>query len=113
MLTAQEEPAPRRRLGDFEIVREVGRGGMGVVYQAGQVSLNRTVALKVLAGGLGLTPNAVQRFRREAEAAARLHHTNIVPVYATGEHDGIHFYAMELIDGPSVDHVLKRLKSST
>jgi len=69
-----------RRLGDFELVRELGRGGMGVVYQARQVSLNRQVALKVLSGGLGLTPKAVQRFRREAEAAAKLHHTNIVPV---------------------------------
>src|SRR5260370_31786789 len=72
-----------KRLGDFEIVRELGRGGMGVVYEARQVSLNRKVALKVLSGALGLTSKAVQRFRREAEAAAKLHHTNIVPVYAT------------------------------
>src|SRR5207253_9409996 len=91
-----------RQLGDFEIVREIGRGGMGVVYEARQVSLNRRVALKVLAAGLGLTPKAVQRFRREAEAAAKLHHTNIVPVYATGEEDRAYFYAMELIDGPSL-----------
>src|SRR5947209_5446670 len=97
------------RLGDFELVRELGRGGMGVVYEARQVSLNRKVALKVLSGGLGLTPRAVQRFRREAEAAAKLHHTNIVPVYAIGETDGTHFYAMELIEGPSLDHVLRQL----
>ena len=58
--------ADRQRLGDFEIVRELGRGGMGVVYQARQVSLNRKVALKVLGAGLGLTPHAVQRFQREA-----------------------------------------------
>src|SRR5262245_55250731 len=77
--------ASPQRLGDFEIAREIGRGGMGVVCEALQVSLNRRVALKVLSGGLGLTPNAVQRFRREAEAAAKLHHTNIVPVYATDE----------------------------
>src|SRR5690349_2658027 len=101
-----------RILGDFEIHRPIGRGGMGIVYEARQVSLNRTVALKVLGGGLGLTPRAVERFRREAEAAARLHHTNIVPVYATGEQDGVHFYAMELIDGPSLDRVLDGLRQA-
>src|SRR5262249_28103880 len=100
-----------QRLGDFEILREIGRGGMGVVYEARQVSLNRKVALKVLSGGLGLTPKAVQRFRREAEAAAKLHHTNIVPIYATGEQDGTHFYAMELIEGPSLDHVIRQMRS--
>src|SRR5215831_17377533 len=101
-----------RRLGDFEILREIGRGGMGVVYEARQVSLNRKVALKVLSDGLGLTPKAVQRFRREAEAAAKLHHTNIVPVYATGEENGTHFYAMELIDGPSLDAVIRQLRQA-
>jgi serine/threonine protein kinase len=104
------DQAPDRRLGDFEVVRELGRGGMGVVYEARQVSLNRKVALKVLSGGLGLTPKAVHRFRREAEAAARLHHTNIVPVYATGEQDGTHYYAMELIEGPSLDQVLRQMR---
>jgi serine/threonine protein kinase len=101
------------RLGDFAIERELGRGGMGVVYEARQLSLNRKVALKVLAGALGLTDKAVQRFQREAEAAAKLHHTNIVPVYATGEEDGTHFYAMELIDGPSLDHVIRELRAGT
>src|SRR5256714_4677975 len=109
-MSPMNQPESMRRLGDFEIVRELGRGGMGVVYEARQVSLNRKVALKVLSGGLGLTPKAVQRFRREAEAAAKLHHTNIVPVYATGEEDGTHFYAMELIDGPSLDHVIRQLR---
>src|SRR5436190_3616129 len=85
---------------------------MGVVYEAVQTSLNRRVALKVLSGGLGLSPKAVDRFRREAEAAARLHHTNIVPVYATGEQDGTHFYTMELIDGPSLDHTIKQLRET-
>jgi serine/threonine protein kinase len=99
-----------RRLGDFEIVREIGRGGMGIVYESRQISLNRTVALKVLCGGLGLTSNAVQRFSREAEAAAKLHHTNIVPIYATGEEHGTHFYAMELIDGPSLDQVIRNIR---
>src|SRR5437899_6349153 len=99
-----------RQLGDFEIIRELGRGGMGIVYEARQVSLNRKVALKVLSGGLGLTSKAVQRFHREAEAAAKLHHTNIVPVYTTGEQDGTHFYAMELIEGPSLDRVIRQLR---
>src|SRR3954463_5986727 len=99
-----------RRLGDFEIFRELGRGGMGVVYEARQVSLNRRVALKVLAGSVVLSPRAVVRFKREAEPAARLHHTNIVPVYATGDQDGTHYYAMELIEGPSLDQVIARLR---
>ena len=110
MTPPTDSPIGDRRLGDFEIVREIGRGGMGVVYEARQVSLNRRVALKVLRGGLGLSPRAVERFRREAEAAARLHHTNIVPVYATGEEGGTHFYAMELIDGPSLDQVIRQMR---
>jgi serine/threonine protein kinase len=101
-----------QRLGDFEFIREVGHGGMGIVYEARQLSLNRPVALKVLSGSLGLTDKAVQRFRREAEAAAKLHHTNIVPVYATGEEHGTHFYAMELIDGPSLDRIIKQMRSA-
>jgi len=104
------DPQPIRRLGDFEIVRELGRGGMGIVYEARQVSLNRKVALKVLSGSLGLTTKAVIRFQREAEAAARLHHTNIVPIYATGEQDGAHYYAMELIEGPGLDQVISHMR---
>src|SRR5437763_3579527 len=110
MALKTDHTSENQRLGDFEIVHELGRGGMGVVYEARQVSLNRRVALKVLSGGLGLTPKAVQRFRLEAEAAAKLHHTNIVPVYATGEEQGTHFYAMELIDGPSLDHVIRQMR---
>lgn len=72
----------KRRLGDFEIIRELGRGGMGIVYEARQRSLNRKVALKVLSSGLGMTAKAVIRFRREAETAAKLHHTNIAPMIA-------------------------------
>ena len=101
---------PIRRLGDFEIVRELGRGGMGIVYEARQVSLNRKVALKVLSGSLGLTTKAVIRFQREAEAAAKLHHTNIVPIYATGEQEGAHYYAMELIEGPGLDQVIAQMR---
>jgi tetratricopeptide (TPR) repeat protein len=100
-----------KRLGEYEVRRELGRGGMGVVYEAIQTSLNRRVALKVLGPGLGLTPRAIDRFRREAEATARLHHTNIVPVYATGEESGLHFYAMELIDGPSLDAVIRQMRA--
>src|SRR5713226_7720961 len=110
---APENESENLRLGDFEIIREIGRGGMGVVYEALQVSLNRQVALKVLSGVLGLTSKAVQRFRREAEAAAKLHHTNIVPIYATGEEHGTHFYAMELIDGLSLDHVLRQMRQAS
>jgi tetratricopeptide (TPR) repeat protein len=83
---------------------------MGVVYEARQCSLNRRVAVKVLSTGLGLTSRAVARFRREAEAAAKLHHTNVVPIYATGEADGVHFYAMELIEGPSLDRVVRHMR---
>src|SRR5262245_61736601 len=110
MRQTAEESWTGRRLGDFEIVREVGRGGMGVVFEARQLSLNRKVALKVMSSGLGLTGKAVERFRREAEAAAKLHHTNIVPVYATGEEDGAHYYAMELVDGSSLDRVIKQAR---
>jgi serine/threonine protein kinase len=98
------------RFGDFAISREIGRGGMGIVYEARQISLNRKVALKVLAAELGLTPKAVERFRREAEAAAKLHHTNIVPIYATGEQGGAYFYAMEFIEGASLDRVLRQIR---
>jgi serine/threonine protein kinase len=98
---------PIQVLGDFELIRELGRGGMGIVYEARQVSLNRKVALKVLKAGLGLTTQAVTRFRREAAAAAKLHHTNVVPIYATGEDGEYHFYAMELIEGSSLDRLIK------
>ena len=101
---------PTRQLGDFEIIRELGRGGMGIVYEARQISLNRKVALKVLSASLGLTTKAVIRFQREAEAAAKLHHTNIVPIYATGEQDGAHYYAMELIEGPGLDQVISQMR---
>jgi tetratricopeptide (TPR) repeat protein len=83
---------------------------MGIVYEARQVSLNRKVALKVLSGSLGLTTKAVIRFQREAEAAAKLHHTNIVPIYATGEQEGAHYYAMELIEGPGLDQVISQVR---
>ncbi|HKI37164.1 MAG TPA: protein kinase [Gemmataceae bacterium] len=98
------------RLGDYRIVREVGRGGMGVVYEAEQVSLGRHVALKVLPPQTLLNPTYLERFRREAKAAARLHHTNIVPVYGVGEEDGVYFYAMQFIRGEGLDRVLHDLR---
>lgn len=99
------------RLGDFEILDELGRGGMGIVYRARQVTLNRIVALKVLQAGVVMNDRAVARFQKEAQAAARLHHTNIVPVYAQGEQDGFFYYAMELIQGEALDRVLNRSPS--
>lgn len=104
----QPAPAPLQRLGDFEILGELGRGGMGVVYRARQVTLNRVVALKVLSPQLVQAPRAVERFRKEAQAAARLHHTNIVPIYAQGEEDAYVYYAMELVEGESLSAVLAR-----
>lgn len=99
---------PGFRLGDFEILAELGRGGMGVVYRARQLSLNRIVALKLLAAGTVENERSVARFLREAQAAARLHHTNIVPIYAQGREGGYFYYAMELIEGESLDSVLRR-----
>ncbi len=95
-----------QRLGDFEIVREIDRGGMGIVYEARQLSLNRAVALKVLPTGLGMTQTARERFHREAQAAAKLHHSHIVAVYAEGEENGVCYYAMELVAGQSLDQLL-------
>jgi WD40 repeat protein len=91
-------------LGPFCIVREVGRGGMGVVYEAEQEPLGRRVALKVLPPEYARRPGFRERFQREAAAAARLHHTNIVPVFASGEHDGTLFFAMQFIDGRTAAH---------
>lgn len=97
-----------QRLGDFEIVREVGRGGMGVVYEAVQRSLDRRVALKVLPAGVLLGgPTASKRFAREAAIAARLHHPHLVPVYAVGEEQGIHYFAMQFIEGRSLSARVK------
>ena len=91
------------RLGDFKIVRELGRGGMGVVFEAVQESLGRKVALKVLPQASLLTGNQLERFVREAQIAAQLHHSNIVPVFGSGESDGYHWYAMQFIVGQSLE----------
>jgi WD40 repeat protein/serine/threonine protein kinase len=101
---------PLERLGDFRIIREIGRGGMGVVYEAEQLSLGRHVALKVLPKQLLIDARTKRRFEREARAAARLHHTNIVPVFGVGEHDGLPYYAMQFIQGLGLDEVMEELK---
>jgi serine/threonine protein kinase len=98
------------RLGDYHLVREVGRGGMGVVYEAEQRSLGRRVALKVLPVRALTETAAVERFRREARLAARLHHSNIVPVFEVGQDGDACFYAMQFIPGHSLDRLLARLR---
>jgi tetratricopeptide (TPR) repeat protein len=97
---------PEGPLGDFRIVREIGRGGMGVVYEAEQISLGRRVALKVLPFASTLDAKQLQRFKNEAQAAAHLHHTNIVPVHATGCERGVHYYAMQLIEGQTLAAII-------
>src|SRR5262249_14812293 len=89
-------------LGDFRIIREIGKGGMGIVYEAEQISLVRRVALKVLPLAAALDEKRLQRFKHEAQAAAHLHHTNIVPVFAIGCDRAVHFYAMQYIAGQSL-----------
>jgi serine/threonine protein kinase/WD40 repeat protein len=102
--------APPARLGEYRILREVGRGGMGIVYEAEQEALGRRVALKVLPLSVAGNATSLQRFRREARSAARLHHTNIVPVFDVGEHQGTHYYAMQFIHGQGLDQVLLEIK---
>jgi hypothetical protein len=99
-----------RRLGDYRILREVGRGGMGVVYEAVQESLGRHVALKVLPGHVRMDTSLLERFRLEARSAARLHHTNIVPVFDIGEYQGVYHYSMQFIRGQGLDVILRDLR---
>ena len=106
----RETPKTLEQMGDFHVLREIGRGGMGVVYEAEQKSLGRRVALKVLLASTLLDPRQLARFQREARAAARLHHTNIVPVFGVGEHEGIHYYVMQFIPGRGLDGLLVELK---
>jgi serine/threonine protein kinase len=98
-------------LGDFRLLREIGRGGMGVVYEAEQVSLRRRVALKVLPFAAALDPRQLQRFKNEALAAAHLRHEHIVPVHAVGEERGVHYYAMQYIEGRSLAALIVELRS--
>jgi serine/threonine protein kinase len=103
---------PFPAIAGFRIIREIGRGGMGVVYEAEEQVLSRRVALKVLPASALHDERQVQRFEREARAAARLHHTNIVPVFGVGHQQGHHYYVMQYIDGLGLDAVLGELRLS-
>jgi WD40 repeat protein len=108
---SDRRPEPTQRvLGDFRIIREVGRGGMGVVYEAEQASLGRHVALKVLPFAAVLDQRPLARFKKEAHAAAQLHHTNIVPVFSVGCERGVHYYAMQFVEGETLAQVIGDLR---
>jgi serine/threonine protein kinase len=109
-VSAANLPEP---LGDFRIVREIGRGGMGVVYEAVQLSLGRRVALKVLPFAATLDQRQLQRFKNEAQAAAHLHHSHIVPVFAVGCERGVYYYAMQYIEGQTVAAYIRELRRQT
>ncbi len=104
-----ENPSDGQQLGDFRLVREIGRGGMAVVHEAWQASLGRTVALKVLPFAAMLDAKQIARFRNEAQALAQLEHPHIVPIFAVGEDRGVHYFAMRLIDGLALDRVIELL----
>jgi serine/threonine protein kinase len=99
-------------LGDFRIKRELGRGGMGIVYEAEQLSLGRRVALKVLPFAWTLDPRQLQRFQNEARAVAQLHHAHIVPIYSVGCERGVHFYAMQFVEGQTLAEVIRGLRQA-
>ena len=101
---------PNLQIGDFRLERRLGCGGMGVVYEARQLSLHRRVALKVLPFGLAAGPSAVERFHREARAAAKLRHANIVTVFAEGAERNVCYFAMEMIDGQNLDQIIADLR---
>ena len=111
-LSVPQVPPPLQQLGDYRILRELGRGGMGVVYEAEQQSLQRRVALKVLPLHASFDQVALERFRREARSAALLHHTNIVPIFEIGEAGDVCYYAMQFIAGRGFDAVIQSLRAA-
>ena len=98
------------RIGDYSVIREIGRGGMGIVYEARHDALRRRVALKVLPPKAAEKQSNIDRFLREARAAGRLHHTNVVPVFEVGFRDGLHFYSMQFIEGQNLDTIIDELR---
>ncbi|MBI1827830.1 MAG: serine/threonine protein kinase [Planctomycetes bacterium] len=109
-IIAGRSPTPEfEQIGDFRILREIGRGGMGIVYEAQQVSLDRHVAIKILPAEFTNDARRRERFDREARTAARLHHTNIVPIFGVGEHNGSPYFIMQYIRGAGLDTLFRSL----
>ncbi|WP_182865221.1 serine/threonine-protein kinase [Rhodopirellula sp. JC639] len=106
--TPSPEHTDKMTLGDFAILREIGRGGMGIVYEASQQSLDRRVAIKLLPLASLLDSRQIARFKNEAHAAGLLQHPHIVPIYSVGSERGVHYYAMQFIDGESIDDLVSR-----